>query len=139
MRQVAAQSPEQVAQRWAQNLGGASQKWADGVNSVTIAPGQLAARQKQVYAANVAAAQEKWASRVASVSLQAWQQETVQKGQARLASGATAGQPKMAAFMTQFLPFVEAGKGRLPARGNLDQNIARLTAWVRYVATFKRA
>lgn len=127
-----------AAQKWAQNLAGATQRIQAGVQGVTVAPGAAAARQKGVWAQNVAASQDKWASRVASVTLGDWQQATVSKGIPRIASGATAAQPKMAAFMGQLLPYIQSGQTSIPARGGLEQNIARLTAWVRYMSNFKR-
>lgn len=103
-----------------------------------VSPGQAAARQKAAWAQNVVAAQDKWASRVASVTLQDWQQAFVSKGIPRIASGAQAAQPKFQAFMSNLLPYIQRGVQSLPARGNLDQNIARLTAFVRHMANFKQ-
>jgi hypothetical protein len=136
---MTAQTPDQVAAAWAQRLGGATQKITAGVQAVTVAPGQAAARQKAVYAQNTAAAVDKWASRVAAVPLATWQEAVVNKGIPRIASGATAAQPKFAAFMGQLLPFVSSAVATLPPRGNLDQNINRMTAFSRKMATFKQS
>lgn len=134
---MAAMSADQIAAHWAQQLGSATAKITAGVQAVTTAPGQAAARQKAVYVQNVTASQDKWASRVAAVSLATWQQDTIQKGIPRIASGAAAAQPKFTAFMQKLLPYIASGKSSLPARGTLDQNIARMTAWARYMANFK--
>lgn len=131
-----AQDPGTVAQRWATNLAGATGKMTDGINAVQTAPGVAAARQKQVWAANTAASVDKWASKTAAVSLQDWQQAMINKGVSRVASGATAAQPKMQAFLTKFLPFLDSAVAGLPPRGNLEQNIARSAALIRKTATF---
>lgn len=135
---MALPTPTEAAQAWAQRLAGSTERITRGVQNVTTAPGQAAARQKAVWAQNVAASQDKWASRVAAVSLPDWQQAMVQKGVQRVAGGATAAQPKMEAFMGQLLPYIQSGLGSLPARGNLDQNIGRMTAWARHMANFQR-
>lgn len=135
---MAGQTPDQVAASWAQRLAASGDKIRAGVAAVSVAPGQLAARNKAGYVAGVNAHQDKWASRVASVSLGTWQGDMVNKGLPRIASGATAAQPKMAAFMGQLLPFIDRGRGSLPQRGGLDANIARSAAWIRYMAGFKR-
>lgn len=131
------QTPDQIAARWAQGLAGASQKIADGVDAVRVAPGQAAARQKSVYVANVQASADKWAANVASVTLPSWQDAMKTKGVPRIAQGATAAQPKFGAFMNQLLPHIERTRSALPARGTLDQNIARMTTFVRGMSTFK--
>lgn len=131
-----AQTPDQVAQNWANNLGAATAKITSGVEAVTVAPGQAAARQKAVWAQNVAAAQDKWAARTAAVSLPSWQSAMTTKGIPRIATGATAAQPKFASFMGQLLPYVEAQRAQLPARGGLEQNINRATAWIRAMSKF---
>lgn len=119
-------TPEQIAQKWATNLGGASQAIKDGVAAVRTAPGQAAAAPT---------CPER---RVASVSLQDWQSAMTDKGINRIASGATAAQGKFGAFMGQLLPYIERVNGSLPARGNLEQNITRMTTFVRGMSQFKR-
>lgn len=132
------QTPEQIAAQWASRLAGSTQRITDGVNAVTTAPGQAAARQKGVWAQNVAASQDKWAARVAAVPLSDWQQSMATKGVQRIATGAAAAQPKFATFMGQLLPHIASVKGTLPPRGNLDQNIARMTTFVQGMAKFQR-
>lgn len=135
---MANSSPDQIAQDWAARLAASGDKITRGVQGVTTAPGQAAARQKAVYVQNVQSAADKWAQRVSSVSTGDWQQATIAKGIPRIASGATAAQPKFAQFMGQLLPHIEAGRSSLPARGNLEQNIARMGAFTRHMAGFKR-
>jgi hypothetical protein len=135
---MAGQTPDQIAAQWAQRLGGSTQRITDGINAVTVAPGQAAARQKGVWQQNTAAAADKWASRVGAVSLSDWQQAAIQKGASRIGAGAQAAQPKFAQFMGQLLPHIASVKGALPPRGNLDANIARMTAFVQGMAKFQR-
>lgn len=135
---MAGQTPEQIAKAWSSGLSSATSKITAGVNSVAVAPGQAAARQKQVYINNVTASADKWATNVARVSLSTWQQDMINKGIPRIATGAQAAESKFASFMGQLLPYIDQGKKSLPARGNLEQNIARMTAWVRHMSNFKK-
>lgn len=132
-------TPDQIATAWSQNLAGATQKITDGVNAVTVAPGQAAARQADVWLAKLQASQAKWKAKVSAVPLSDWQTMMIQKGVPRIASGATAAQPKFSAFMTKFLPHLQAGRAQLPPRGTLDQNVNRAVSMIRYNATFKNS
>lgn len=129
-------TPDQIAQNWAQGLAGATTKITAGVNAVTVAPGQAAARQKAAYVNGVNAQQDKWATKVAAVTVQSWQQSTVTKGIPRIATGAAAAQPKFATFMGQLLPYIQRQVQSLPPRGNLQQNIARMTQFVQGMSQF---
>lgn len=130
------QDASTVAQKWASNLGAATQRIQSGVESVTTSPGQLAARQATLWVQNTQAAQAKFQRNTAAVSLQQWQTATVTKGIPRIASGATAAEPKVQAFMSTFLPFVQAQVNQLPARGNLQQNIQRSAAMITAMTKF---
>ena len=132
-------SADQVAAKWAQNTGSATQAYTDGVNAVTVAPGQAAARAVELWATNVAAAKSKYAANSSKVTLQDWQAAAVGKGAARLASGVQAAQPKMQAAMQKLLPYIAQQVNALPQRGNLDQNINRMTAFVRGMAKYNQS
>lgn len=133
-----AKDPSSVAARWNQGLSGARQKYIDGINSVTTAPGAAAAAQAQVWVQNTTAAQQKFARNVAAVPLSTWQGAAASKGADRLSSGAAAAEPKVMAFMTKLLPYVNSGRASLPKRGSYDANKSRLIAWVDYMHKFQK-
>lgn len=134
---MAAQDPATVAANWAARLGASTQKITDGINAVTVAPGQAAARQKNAWVQNTAASANKWAANTAAVPLSSWQQDTITKGVPRIATGAQAAVPKMQQFMSKLLPYVNSGRASLPARGDLNANINRMVAWATYMSKFK--
>ena len=133
-----AADPNAAAAAWASRLASSTQKIQDGIQSVTVAPGQAAARQKSAWVQNTTSAADKWAANTAAVSLSDWQQAAITKGVQRIGPGAQAAQAKFAAFMTQLLPHIDSVKSSLPARGNLDQNIDRMVRFSRGMASFKK-
>lgn len=133
---MAAKDPTKVAEKWATGMSQAGQAITDGINAVTTAPGVAAARQKELWANQVVANKDKWASRTAAVPLSEWQQAAITKGVPRIAQGAQAAQPKYTQFMTKLLPYIESQKNALPPRGNLEQNLQRMTQFVRGMAKF---
>lgn len=132
-----AKDPGAVAAKWQQNASAATQSYKDGINSVTVAPGQAAARQKNAYVQGVQANADIWASRVAKVSTEEWKAAATGKGADRYAGGVAAGAPKMAAFMADFLPKVQSIANALPPRGTLEQNIARMVQQARETAKLR--
>lgn len=129
--------PTTAAANWATGMGAAGPKYTAGVNAVKVAPGVLAANAAPLWAANVTAAQPKFAKNVAAVSLSEWQNAATTKGAGRLASGATAAQPKMQQFMAKFIPQLASTVNSLPARGTYEQNINRLTTYLNSVHQMK--
>lgn len=119
----------QAAEAWSAGFAGASTKYAAGINAVTVAPGQLAAAQKNLYLQNVQAAANTWASKVAAVDLNTWKNAATTVGAQRLSSGATKGAPKMQAFMQNFLPQLSTIVGGLGPRGTFEQNLARFNSY----------
>lgn len=136
---MAMPSAADAAAKWAQNLGAAQTRYTDGVKAVTTSPGQLAAQAADRYLAGVQQSMPKFVANSQAVTLQQWIQQTTTKGAQRLASGATAAQPKMASVFTSLFPFIEQVRGSLPARGDLEQNIARSAAFQRGMARYVRS
>lgn len=138
---MAAKNPQDVAAKWAQNLSGSTESIRQGVARVTEAPGVAAARQRALWLQRVQASQEKWARNVSRVTAGEWQQAMLDKGLPRIASGAQAAQPKMAAFLSEFLPHVEAGAAQVRAmpKGGVEEGIARAAAMIRHNAQFRRS
>lgn len=134
---MAMRDPSQVAAKWAQNTGNATQAYTDGVKAVTVAPGQLAARSADLWATNVVQAKPRFATNSAKVTLAEWQDAAANKGAARLASGVSAAQPKFEQQIGKVLQHIDAGVRSLPARGTLDQNINRMTQFVRHMSNYK--
>lgn len=122
-------NPTAAAQNWASKLGAAQQAYTDGVNSVTIAPGSLAAAAKNLWLQNTTAAASRFAANSAAVTLPTWQQAAVTKGAPRLGQGATAAQPKMEAVFAKLFPAINNVRNSLPARGDINANIARSAAF----------
>lgn len=129
-------TPDQAAQAWASGLANKTDRITAGVQAVKVSPGAAAARQRAVWLANLQAKADKWARNVGALSLQDWQAAMTNKGIPRIAQGAQAAQPKFAAFMGRLLPYQDRLVGTLPARGTLEQNIARMTQFVRGMANF---
>lgn len=109
---MAAKTPQSIAAKWAQRLGGAGQAYKDGIQSVTIAPSQLAiAQQDRARQGFVDAIDSgRWARKLGMVTLSDWQRKAVDVGAGRLTSGATAALPKVQAFMAEFYPVTQQVK-----------------------------
>lgn len=133
-----AKSADQVAAKWARNLAQAGPSIEAGVRAVTTSPGQAAARQAAAYAQGVQENVDKWKRNVSAVSAGEWQEATITKGVPRIAQGATQAEPKFQAFMGKLLPFEENLANSLPARGNLQQNIDRMTRFVTGMSKFQK-
>lgn len=135
-----AKNAQEVAAKWATNLGQSTEHIKAGVMAVTEAPGAAAARNKAGYLAGVQRSVDKWASRVGSVSLGDWQNAMITKGTQRIQLGASQAQPKFATFMQSFLPHVEsvAARVRTMPKGTLDAGIQRAIAQITGNAQYKR-
>jgi hypothetical protein len=130
--------PTAVATKWHTNFSAAGPSITAGVQAVTIAPGIKAAAAKALWLAKVTASVDKWAKNVSAVSLSSWQNDMLTKGLQRLATGATAGQPKVAAFMSQFLPYIDRNKAVIDGmdKSTVEAAIAKAAAQIRWNAAF---
>lgn len=122
-------NPNDAAQAWATGFGQAGQKYVAGIQAVKTSPTQLAAARSAFWASQVAAARPQFEQGLNKVSLSSWQQSATTTGAARLSTGATKGQPKVQAFMTNFIPALANIVNGLPARGDFGANMNRFTSY----------
>lgn len=127
--------------KWQQNLTNSTASIKAGVQAVTTAPGQAAAKAADKWQAKLQdpATKAKFAANVGKVSLADWQNAVINTGIGRIASGAAKGASKYGAFAQKFYPFLQNVKGQIDSMPSttLEDNIARMTAQVRAVAQFK--
>lgn len=123
--------PQTLAQMWAQNLASAGSRMTAGAQAVTTSPGQAAAAQQAVWLANLQASANLWAQKVSAVTTAEWQNAFINKGIPRVATGASQAQAKFATTLGKILQAEKSIVSSLPARGTLDQNIARSAAFAR--------
>ena len=133
-------TPDQAGDKWASRLGAASTEITNGVNRVTVAPGQLAAAKFDKWLTGVQQAAQKWRSRVASVPLESWKSATL-AGIPHIATAATAKVGKYKAFASEFYPHLEAGMAKVHNMpdNTIDARIQRAVAMMQHNATFKRS
>lgn len=136
---MATKDPSAITSKWLSNISGATASITAGVNAVTTAPGQSAAKQKQRWLNRIMESADKWAANVSSVSLSQWQEAMINVGIPRIASGAQAKQGKYLAFINQFMPFLESGSAKISAmpKNTLQDSIAKAGAQITYNASFK--
>ena len=123
--------PNTLAQTWAQNLAAAGPRMQAGAQAVTTSPGQAAAAQQAVWLANIQASANLWAQKVSAVTTAQWQNDFINKGIPRVATGAQQAQSKFATTLGKIIQAEKSIVSSLPARGTLDQNIARSAAFAR--------
>ena len=130
-------SAQAAAAKWQRRLQAAGQDIQDGVNGVTVSPGQKAAAQMNVWLANLQAAANRWAESMRNLTLDSWKQAMLSKGVSRIVAGATAGAPKVQQFMADWLAYEQNVVASLPARGGLEQNLQRANEVARQNAAAK--
>src|SRR6184192_1360273 len=133
---MAMPSATQAAAKWVQNTGAAVPAYQAGVAAVTVSPGQAAARQADLWIRNVTAAKAKFQANSQKVSLSDWQAAASGKGAQGLASGVQAAQGNYEAALTKLLPHIASVVSSLPARGDLEANINRMTQFVRKMSAY---
>jgi len=137
-----AKNPTTVAEKWARRTAGSTQDVIDGVNAVRVNPAEQAIAKKNKLIQNFTASVQNgtWERGLRRVSLDSWKQSMIQKGAQRIATGAQAAQPKMAAFMSELLPYQDGIKSEIENMPDLtiEDSAARMTTWMRRMADFRR-
>lgn len=135
-------TPQEAAEKHARRLKGATQDIQAGINRVTVAPGEQAAKKQDKMRNNIVAAIDsgKWASRTRSVSLESWKKAATEKGVGRIAAGIDGARAKVEGFFSQLLPYQENLQNKVNSMPDLtfEDSIQRATEWMRGMKNFKR-
>ena len=108
----------------------ATQDYVAGVNRVTEAPGEAAARQADAYIAGVQSALNKWRRNVAAVSLADWKDRAATIGAPRIAAGVNGAMDKTLKATERNFQNIDNALAGLPPRGTFEQNVQRMTQFV---------
>jgi hypothetical protein len=127
---------------WQAGVGGASQKYADGIQAtnVDVAGRAIAAQASLLANFTQAVTSGEWARRLAAVGTAGWKAAAIAKA-ANYVTGASAGLPKYAAFASQAQPFWTNAQSAIDgmASGNRAASMARVGAWYDAMQTFKQS
>jgi hypothetical protein len=131
---------QQVTDKWARQLTGATESIKAGINAVTEAPALAAVANKAGYLQGVNENVDKWSRKLSAVTLESWKRAALDIGIGRLTSGVAKGKTKMASFMEVWLPYEDGLKARLKQipKGGIEASIARATEAIRYNKAFRR-
>lgn len=114
-----------------------------GIDRVTESPTEKAAAKQDKMLTNLTAAVNsgKWAAGLKRVSLEQWKKQTKDVGVNRIAAGIDAAKDKVVAFAEDLLPHIDRGLSKISALPDttLDDNINRMTTFVRHMAEMKRS
>ena len=135
-------TPVEFQEKHARRLSAAVEDVRKGIARVTINPcEQAAAKQDKMLAGITAAVNEgRWAAGLRRVSLEQWKDKATNVGVGRISSGIMASKDKVIAFAEQLLPHIDAQVAKLKTMPDitLEDNIGRMTSFIRGMASFKR-
>lgn len=129
-------------EKHARRLKGAVEDVRKGIDRVTENPCEKAAAKQDKMLTNLTAAVSsgKWAAGLKRVSLEDWKKNTRDIGVNRIAAGIDGAKVKVVAFAEQLLPHIDREQAKIKAMPDvtLDDNINRMTSFIRGMANFKR-
>lgn len=137
-RLTAAEFQEKHARR----LSAATEDVRKGIDKVTVNPCEQAAAKSAKMLTNLTASVNdgRWAAGLKRVSLEQWKKQAKDVGVGRIASGINAAKDKVIAFAEQLLPHIDAQQAKIKSMPDLslEDNINRMTTFIRGMADFKR-
>ena len=135
-------TPQAWADAWATGVGGASQKYTDGIQNTTVDVAGRAIANQGALLANFTASvtSGEWARRLAAVGTQGWKSAAIAKAQ-NYVTGAAAGKTRFQNFAQQAQPFWANASAAIDgmASGNKAAAMARVGAWYDAMQTFKQS
>jgi hypothetical protein len=135
-------TPAEFQEKHARRLKAAVDDMRRGIEGVSSAPTAKAAAKADKMRTNIVAAIDsgKWAAGLNRVSLEEWKRKMIDKGLNRVAGGIDGAAEKTTAFAAELLPHIDRGieaVKKLPDT-TLEDNINRMTTFIRHMSKFKR-
>lgn len=135
-------TPIEFQEKHARRLKAAVEDVRKGIDRVTENPCEKAAAKQDKMLTNLTAAvtSGKWAAGLKRVSLEDWKKNARDIGVNRIAAGIDGAKAKVVAFAEQLLPHIDRERAKIASMPDvtLDDNINRMTSFVRGMASFKR-
>jgi len=129
-------------EKHARRLKAAVEDVRKGIDRVTENPCEKAAAKQDKMLTNLTASvtSGKWAAGLKRVSLEDWKKKARDIGVNRIAAGIDGAKSKVISFAEQLLPHIDRGQDKIKAMPDvtLDDNINRMTTFVRHMADLKR-
>ncbi|GAI70129.1 unnamed protein product, partial [marine sediment metagenome] len=123
-------------------LKAATEDVRKGIDRVTENPCEKAAAKQDKMLTNLTSSVQsgKWAAGLKRVSLEDWKHKARDIGVNRIAAGIDGSKEKVVAFAEKLLPHIDRQKSKIAAMPDvtLDDNINRMTSFIRGMAEFKR-
>jgi len=132
----------QFQEKHARRLKAAVEDVRAGIDRVTENPCEKAALKQDKMLTNLTSAVQsgKWAAGLKRVTLEDWKKKARDIGVNRIAAGIDAAKPKTIAFAEVLLPHIDRQLEKIKSMPDttLDDNINRMTSFIRGMAEMKR-
>ena len=129
-------------EKHARRLKAAVEDVRRGIDRVTENPCEKAAAKQDKMLTNLTAAVSsgKWAAGLKRVSLEDWKRKARDIGVNRIAAGIDGAKEKVVSFAEVLLPHIDRGRDKIKAMPDvtLDDNLNRMTTFIRHMAELKR-
>jgi len=133
----------QFQEKHARRLKASVEDVRAGIDRVTESPMDKAIAKKDKMLSNLTAAVQsgKWEKGLKRVSLEDWKRKARDIGVNRIAAGIDGAKDKVIAFAEQLLPHIDRGQDKIKGMPDvtLDDNINRMTTFVRHMSDMKRS
>ena len=129
-------------EKHARRLKAAVEDVRKGIDRVTENPAEKAVAKQDKMLTNLTASIQsgKWAAGLKRVTLEEWKRKARDIGVNRIAAGIDGAKDKVIAFAEELLPHIDRQKAKVDAMPDvtLDDNINRMTTFIRGMSEFKR-
>lgn len=129
-------------EKHARRLKAAVEDVRTGIDRVTESPTEKAAGKQDKMLMNLTAAVNsgKWSSGLKRVTLEEWKRKARDIGVNRIAAGIDGAKEKVVSFAEVLLPHIDRGMDKIKGMPDitLDDNINRMTSFIRHMSELKR-